>query len=403
MSAAPPTRLAAVVLALVLPGMLVAQRPESHTVKRGDTLWDLARTYLGDPFLWPEIYRLNTDVVEDPHWIYPGEVLRLVPGAGPVSAVPPTDTPPPPSLVGRTDSAAPPLAAAPAEVPPAEAAEPALGEPGLAEPEVGELGEEPRDSVDLTVLVGRGRRADFGPTLETNLERNFRPVRRSEFYSSGFLTERMPLPLGRYLGSVAPMQIEETTNRSVNVTFTRVAVTPPPGAQYQVGDTLLVVVLLREIPGYGQVVLPTGLVRVLDVSRPENLAEVIATYGPLRRGQQVLPAEKFPDPGNVRPVPISDGVRGEVIDSRDAQPLKGPQDVIFINRGRQDGVGLGDLFEIRLTPQARAEAATTVEEVIATMQVVHLGDRTATGRVVRVSQPRIEPGMEVRQIAKLPS
>src|ERR1051325_71521 len=54
-----------------------ASIPATHTVKRGDTRWDIARLCLGDPFLWLEIDRLNTDLIEDPHWIYPGEVLKL--------------------------------------------------------------------------------------------------------------------------------------------------------------------------------------------------------------------------------------------------------------------------------------------------------------------------------------
>jgi len=385
-------RLVVLLGALFIPAGVSAQvaRPETHTVRPGDTLWDLASQYLGDPFLWPEIYRLNTAVVEDPHWIYPGEVLRLAAGAE-VAAVPGPDTPPP------ADQAAPDQEAAAEEAP----------APDLAEPQVGDLvdaGADRRDDVDLTPLVGdRTRSLQQGPSLELALRRAYRPFRRSEFYSSGFLTEDQALPFGRVLGTVTPLQIEEITNQSTAQRFDRVAIVPPAGGKYQVGDTLLAVIVEREIDGHGRVVVPTGLLRVVDVSRPENLAEVIASYSTVRDRQRVLPAEKFTPPGNVRPVPISDGVRGTVLAHRDRQPLTGPQDVLFLDKGRKDGVALGDMFELRQAPRARPEAATVVNEVMATVQVVHVGEHTATARVVSVVQPDVRAGTEARQIAKLPS
>ncbi len=62
-------------------GQQVAQNPAEaapYTVKPGDNLWDIAKSHMGDGTKWPDIYKMNHDVVgSNPNLIHPGDQLNL--------------------------------------------------------------------------------------------------------------------------------------------------------------------------------------------------------------------------------------------------------------------------------------------------------------------------------------
>jgi hypothetical protein len=49
--------------------------PDKHRVKEGDTLWQIAATFLENPWCWSAVWERNREQIRDPHWIYPGQTI----------------------------------------------------------------------------------------------------------------------------------------------------------------------------------------------------------------------------------------------------------------------------------------------------------------------------------------
>ncbi|HEY6007139.1 MAG TPA: LysM domain-containing protein [Geobacteraceae bacterium] len=81
-------------------GAVVAaeQEPTVYVIQKGDTLWGLSDKFLNDPHYWPDLWSRNP-IVTNPHFIYPGDKVRVYPDrieVVPAEAAKPASVPPPP-------------------------------------------------------------------------------------------------------------------------------------------------------------------------------------------------------------------------------------------------------------------------------------------------------------------
>lgn len=231
--------------------------------------------------------------------------------------------------------------------------------------------------------------------LQAYREKPYLPIRPSEVRSAGFLTEDQLMGFGQALGNTMDGPARTQGSPAVTALESRFEVEAPEGGNYQPGDTLMVAIVRAGPKGWGERVVPTGMV-VIDESHGRHaIGRVVAIYGPLRGGQAVYRAEPIANPGQVKPVPAA-GPVGAVIAAREVRELLMPGGHLYSDLGVRDGVALGDFVEVRLEAN---DAETTP---MATGQVVHISPNSSTIKLMNVSRPHIVPGTPVVRIATLP-
>jgi hypothetical protein len=348
-----------------------AAQPRTHTVVRGDNLWDLSQRYLGNPFLWPEIYRLNRDVVEDPHWIYPGEVLRL-PGDEPtvIAEVP---QPPAPDTVA-VEPAMPVDPAAPTIF--ARRDGPVTRVPsGMGE--VGVVGIEPAPTVRPgQVLVAPYVDREGGPR--------------------GF---------GRIIKSGDLTGVAQATERYRFQPYDRVFIAPPVGYVAPEGERYLAVRLGPVIEDQGQIIIPTGVVEVTKSPRSEvaAVAKIVNVFDEISTEDRLIPLDTAGVSTRVRPAAVADGPSTQIRWIYGEPVLPNVQNFVVLAMSARDGIRMGDEFLIYKPSERHDDSPLRDPDIpIAKAQVVRSTAYGVTAVIVGQEQPAIREGMSARVIARMP-
>jgi hypothetical protein len=334
-----------------------------YIIKRGDTLWDLARAFLGDNFSWPTLWQRNR-YISDPHWIYPGKQLYI-------------------NQNGITD---PQSVSNPSAQPPASP----RGQSRLSFELLTD---------GLTYSPEHQGSGDVGSDLDFGeVERLVRrQVLTGEFLSHvPFLLQKKDSR-----GELSPGngEIDKGSSKTIFHQFDEVGIKTFDAQSYQVGDTFEVYRSERFVNynnAKANVVRRIGYGRVVSLNEGSAQAQLFKVWDMVKPGDRIGP----PTPFSTLPVgsyaATTQGVGGTVIQKHELDNSPYLYDALFIDQGHQSGVKIGDLFAIYPSPAA-AQAPVASHVACA----AYVGEDYSTVVVVKLTDTSLENGNRVQLVRTL--
>jgi LysM repeat protein len=339
------------------PTAVAAGSEATYVVKKGDTLWGIAKGLLNDPFLWPRIWERNP-FIADPNRIYPGDTLAL-PGreAAPTAPVAEAPKPEAPKEAPKEEAKAPaaPEAEAPAAPPPP--APEALLPPLPPVPPASRMA-----IACAPILMDEAAMASAGIGNIVKSADDKLMLSQEDSVAVGLNGQQVP-KVGERLAVIRPAQ------RVIH-----------PVSKREMGRALSTL----------------GLLEVTEVRDRTALARVIYGCEPMTVGDRVARFAPAPYPEDKIPQPATRQVEGIILGSPRSVQFLGLQSLVYVDVGEGQGIGPGDVFAIYRPELPRGNPATgqlvpIPPERLGEAVVIRVTDRAVTA-VISASAKEIRVG-----------
>jgi hypothetical protein len=303
--------------------------PLRYTVKKGDTLWGIAKKFLKDPWQWPEVWTENNQKVTNPHLIYPGETLLLVYKNRRPQIVP--------SGALASEHAAEKL-----------------------EPQIREI---PLEAAIPTIPIDAIREFLRGPRVVSKEEINAAP------YVVDFNEEVIEGKSG-FKAYIKNVQQPVLSGYEV----VRV------GSKYKDPET-------GELLGYEAI--PTADAEVREFGKLTKV-DLVQALREVHAGDRLLPQESGLFQANFYPHAPAEAIHGRIISVYDSLTETGQYKIVAINRGRKEGLEQGHVLSIlqagRRTHDPYGSSLVQLpDEYAGTLLVFKVGERVSYGLIMEAT------------------
>lgn len=287
---------------------------EEYIIKKGDTLWDISGSRLQDNFLWPKLWKANPQI-KNPDLIYPGNRI-IIPTREELRRL---DLP-----VER-------------EVPVVEIT------PPLPEPEV-----------------------------EIKVEEE-KPVRylvnKYLYIASGWLADDFSS-----IGQVIASPSDRVIFGNYDIVYLNLNTETARGDKFLVIRDIKIVNHPETGKRLGHQIRVAGVIEVTDIKNNTPIARVAHAFEEIQLSDGLLPYEDMQPP--VAPdVARMPDIEGYIVESRMNNRAISVGDIIYLDKGTNDGIEVGDIFSVF--------SSASLKIPVGTIQVISHRPTTSIAIVLR--------------------